>query len=120
MIKNRNIIDLLKILNYISNHKHILIMNAKFHSSMMNIEQDMSLTDIVSCPAKVVWPTAFFLNSKPLFIRQLLLAVSQMTWGLTHEVHWKYNIYNEHIHWFYVYYWFLLLQVFENIILGYD
>ena len=43
-------------------------MNAKFHSSMMNIEHAMSLTDIVSHPTEVIWLTAFFLNSKPLFI----------------------------------------------------
>ena len=47
-----NIIDLLKILSYIRNYEHLLIMNARFHSFMMNIEHAMSPTNIVSCPCK--------------------------------------------------------------------
>ena len=43
-------------------------MNAKFHSSMMNIEHTMSLTDIVGHPTNVIWLSTFFSNSKPLFI----------------------------------------------------
>ena len=81
MIRNRNIIDLLKILNYISNHKHLSIMNAKFHSSMMNIEHDIFPTDIVGCPTKVVWLTAFFLNSKPLFIPHLCWPLASQPGG---------------------------------------
>ena len=43
---------LLKILSYISNHEHLLIMNAKFHSSLMDINHDMSLTDMLGTPQK--------------------------------------------------------------------
>ena len=50
--ENKNIIDLLKIVSYISNHEHLLSMNAKFHSSVIDIEHDISLTDMSAAPQK--------------------------------------------------------------------
>ena len=41
-----HIINLLEILVYISNHEYLLIMNAKFHSSMMKIACTMSPANI--------------------------------------------------------------------------
>ena len=40
------IIKLLEILVYISDHKHHLTINAKFHSSMINKAHTMSLADM--------------------------------------------------------------------------
>ena len=39
----------------IIDNKYGLIIGAKYHSSNMNDVCTMSLTDIVSCPTKVVW-----------------------------------------------------------------
>ena len=41
-------IEILKILIYISDHEHLLVINAKFHSSMMNIKYAMSQKGVVS------------------------------------------------------------------------
>ena len=46
------IINLLEILVYISDHEHHLIINAKFHSSMMNIAYTMSPADMLAAPPK--------------------------------------------------------------------
>ena len=60
----RNFIDIIS-------NRYGLIIGAKYHSSNMNNAHTMSLYDIVSHPAKVVQPTAFFLNSKHLFVQLL-------------------------------------------------
>ena len=57
----RNFIDII-------NNRYGLIIGAKYHSFNMNDVHTMSLYDIVSHPAKVVWPTAFFSNSRHLFV----------------------------------------------------
>ena len=47
-----HIINLLEILVYISDHEYLLIMNAKFHSSMMNIAHTVSLANMSATPQK--------------------------------------------------------------------
>ena len=49
----RHIINLLEILVYISDHEYLLIMNAKFHSSMMNIVHTMSLANMSAALQKL-------------------------------------------------------------------
>ena len=49
------------------NNKHYLITCAKYYSSNMNDVHEVCLTIIVSLPAKVIWPTAFFLKKKVIF-----------------------------------------------------
>ena len=66
-----NIINLLENFVDIIDNKYGLIIGAKYHSSNMNDVCTMSPTNIVSCPAKVVQLTTFFLNSKCLFVRLL-------------------------------------------------
>ena len=63
-----NIFNLLENFVDIIDNKYGLIIGAKYHSFNMNDAHTMSLTNIVSCPAKVVWLTTFFLNSKHLFV----------------------------------------------------
>ena len=63
-----NIFNLLENLVDIIDNKYGLIIGAKYHSSDMNDACTMSLTDIVGCPTKVIWPTTFFFNSKHLFV----------------------------------------------------
>ena len=63
-----NIFNLLENFVDIIDNKYVLIIGVKYHSSNMNDAHTVSLTDIVSCPAKVIWLTTFFLNSKHLFI----------------------------------------------------
>ena len=55
----------------IIDYKHCPIISAKYHSSNTNYVHTMSLADIVSHPTKVIWPTAFFSNSKCLFVQHL-------------------------------------------------
>ena len=62
-----NIFNLLENFVGIIDNKHGLIIGVKYYSSNMNDACTMSLTNIVSCPAKVVQPTTFFSNSKCLF-----------------------------------------------------
>ena len=47
------IINLLEILVCISNYEYLIIMNAKFHSSMMNIAHTMSPADMSAAPQKL-------------------------------------------------------------------
>ena len=54
-----------------NNNKHYLNISAKYHSFNINDAHTMSPSNIVSHPAEVIWLTAFFLNSKPLFIQHL-------------------------------------------------
>ena len=63
-----NIFNLLENFVDIIDNKYGLIIGAKYHSSNMNDACTRSPTDIVSCPAEVVQPTTFFLNSKCLFV----------------------------------------------------
>ena len=63
-----NIFNLVENFVDIINNKYCLTIGAKYYSSNMNDACTMFLTDIVSCPAKVIWLTAFFLNSKHLFV----------------------------------------------------
>ena len=66
-----NIFNLLENFVDIINNKYGLVIGAKYHSFNMNDAHTMSSYDIVSCPAKVIWLTAFFLNSKHLFVQLL-------------------------------------------------
>ena len=49
-------------------NEHYLIICAKYHSSNMNNVHTICPADMVSLPAKVVWPTAFFLKKKMIFV----------------------------------------------------
>ena len=60
----RNFIDII-------NSGYGLIIGAKYHSSNMNDVHTKSSYDIVSHLAKVVQPTAFFLNTEHLFVQPL-------------------------------------------------
>ena len=63
-----NNFDLFKnFLDIIKNDQY-MITCAKYYSSSMNDACTISLADIVSLPAKVVWPTAFFMKKKTIFI----------------------------------------------------
>ena len=56
----RHIINLLEILVYISDHEYLLIMNAKFHSSMMSIAHTMSPADMLATLQKLYgWKHSF-------------------------------------------------------------
>ena len=59
-----NIFNLLE--NFVDtiDNKYGLIIDAKYHSSNMNDVHTKSSPNMVSCPAKVIWLTTFFLNSK--------------------------------------------------------
>ena len=63
-----NIFNLLENLVDIIDNKYGLIIGAKYHSSNMNDACTLSPTDIVSHPAKVIWLTTFFSNSKSFFV----------------------------------------------------
>ena len=52
----------------IINNKYCLIIGVKYHSSNMNDAQTQLLTDIVSCPTKVIQLITFFLYSEHLFV----------------------------------------------------
>ena len=58
---NENFIDII-------NNKHWLIICAKYYSSSINDAHIIYLANIVGHPAKVVWPTTFFLEKKMIFI----------------------------------------------------
>ena len=62
-----NIFNLVE--NFIDiNNKCCLIMRAKYYNSSMNDAHTIYPADIVGHPAKIVWPTAFFLKKKTIFI----------------------------------------------------
>ena len=63
-----NIFTLLRDFIDIINNRYSLIIGIKYYSSNMNDVHTMSSYDIVSHPTKVIWLTAFFLNSKHLFV----------------------------------------------------
>ena len=56
-----NYVDIIK-------KKYCLIICAKHYNSNMNNACTMFPIDIVSHPTKVVWPTAFFLEKKAIFV----------------------------------------------------
>ena len=55
----------------IINNEHYLITCAKYHSSNMNDVYTICPADSVGLPVKVIWPTAFFLKKKTIFIQLL-------------------------------------------------
>ena len=55
----------------IINNKYYLITCAKYYSFNMNDSHTVYPADIVSLPTKVVWPTAFFLKKKLIFVQLL-------------------------------------------------
>ena len=63
-----NIFNLIENFIDIINNKCCLIMGAKYYNSSMNNVHTINSADIVCCPAKVVQPTAFFLEKKSIFI----------------------------------------------------
>ena len=63
-----NIFNLIKNFLDIINNEHYLIACAKYYSFNMNDACTVYLANIVGLPAKVVWPTAFFLKRKMIFI----------------------------------------------------
>ena len=75
----------------------------------MNDAHTMSSYDIVGHPTELVQPTAFFLNSKHLFV-QLCVGHWLADLGSTQKVYLKYSVYNEYIRHMYIiisyyYYW---------------
>ena len=58
----RNFIDII-------NNRYGLIIGAKYYSFIMNDAHTMPSYNIVSCTVKVIWPTAFFSNSRCLFVQ---------------------------------------------------
>ena len=68
VVHNVKYFNLLENFVDIINNKYGLIIGAKYHSSNVNDVHTLSLYNIVSHPAKVVWPTTFFSNSKCLFL----------------------------------------------------
>ena len=52
----------------IINNKCSLIMGAKYYNSSMNNVHTICPANIVGHPTKVIWPTAFFLKKKMIFI----------------------------------------------------
>ena len=63
-----NIFNLIENFVDIINNKYCLIIGAKYYNSNINNVHTMFPIDIVSHPTKVVWPTAFLLNSEHLFV----------------------------------------------------
>ena len=59
-----NIFNLIENFIDIINNKCCLIMGAKYYNSSMNGACTIYLANIISCPAKVIWLTAFFLKKK--------------------------------------------------------
>ena len=62
-----NIFNLIENFLDIINNKLCLIMCAKYYNSNMNDACTIYLANIVGLPAKVIWPTAFFLKKKTIF-----------------------------------------------------
>ena len=61
---------------YIIYDGHSEDMCAKYGRSRMNDAHTISLANLVSCPAKVVRSTAFFLDSESIFVRLLCLPLA--------------------------------------------
>ena len=63
----RNILNLFEEKFYIIYASHSENMCAKYGRSRMNDVHTISPTDFVGLPAKIVWSTAFFLDSELIF-----------------------------------------------------
>ena len=63
-----NILILIKKLLYIINNGYGEIICAKYDGSRMNDACTVCLADVVGLPAKVIWPTTFFLKKKAIFV----------------------------------------------------
>ena len=63
-----NIFNLIGNFVDIINNKFSLVIGAKYYNSNMNDAYTKTPYDIVSHPAKVVWPTAFFSEKKAIFV----------------------------------------------------
>ena len=63
-----NILNLIENFIDIINNKCCLIMCAKYYNCNMNDAHTICPGDIVSHPAKVIWPTTFFLKKKSIFV----------------------------------------------------
>ena len=71
---------LLEILANINNHKHYLIINARFHSSMINNAHTMSLANISAAPQKSYdWQHSFQILS----VFSYNICVGHLTWGVS-------------------------------------
>ena len=78
------------------NNGYGLVIGAKYYSFNMNDVHTKSLYNIVSCPAKVVWPTAFFSNSEHLFY-DFCVGHWLANLGSTPKEYLKYDVYKEYI-----------------------
>ena len=63
-----NILKLIEKFLYIISNRYSEIICAKYDSSIMNDVHTVCPADYVSLAAKVVWPTAFFLKKKAIFV----------------------------------------------------
>ena len=64
----KNILNLIKKFLYIINDRYSEVMYAKYCRSRMNDMCTVCPANFVSLPAKVIWLTAFFLNSESIFV----------------------------------------------------
>ena len=67
----KNILNLFKELLYIIYDRHNEDMCAKYGRSRMNDAHTICPANFASLPAKVVWPIAFFLKKKLIFVQLL-------------------------------------------------
>ena len=63
-----NILNLFEKFLYIINGRHSEVRCAKYGRSRMNDVHTVCPANFVGLPAKVIWPTAFFLNSELIFV----------------------------------------------------
>ena len=67
----KNILNLFEELLYIIYARHSEDMCAKYGKSRMNNVHTICLANFASLPAKIVWPTTFFLKKKANFVQLL-------------------------------------------------
>ena len=67
-VHTKNILNLFEELLYIIHDRHSEDMCAKYGRSRMNDVHTICLTDFVGLPAKIVWPTTFFLKKKAILV----------------------------------------------------
>ena len=60
-------------------------MCAKYGRSRMNDVHTISLADFVGLPAKIVWPTTFFLKKNAIFVRPLCQPLASRLWESAHK-----------------------------------
>ena len=63
-----NILNLIEKFLYINSNRYSEIICAKYDSSIMNDAYTVCPANYVGLPSKVVWPTAFFLKKKVIFV----------------------------------------------------